>query len=251
MVHGDIKPANVLVQKRTTANAFYTTKLIDFDDSYISGQPPERGVIVGDSLFGAPEWRRYLQGDRDVKPEYLTTNTDVFALGLMSHYYLTGAIPGYSASFGSPADAVNAGAVLRLDDRLTSDMQKLVLAMTSRAPGARPKIAAFLEALVNPEICALHRKTRAPGRTPKGKANGRSGTAAETTPTSRLRTNLGSVPTASHRTTASAHPATADERAAPSAPGSVSDDTAASEPIFGSAARRKSRVHINLDGYPT
>ncbi len=154
IVHGDLKPANVLVQKKAAVQAFYTAKLIDFDDSYISKKPPERGVIAGDSLFGAPEWRRYMQGDSDVEPEYLTTKTDIFALGLMTHYYLVGALPRYSASFGSPADAVNAGMQLRIDDRLTDEMYDLVRAMTSRVPGGRPPIATFLAALADHEVCA-------------------------------------------------------------------------------------------------
>ncbi|MEK8170925.1 lipopolysaccharide kinase InaA family protein [Streptomyces sp. M19] len=66
VVHGDLKPANVLVQKREAA-AFHTAKLIDFDDSYLSGEPPGREDVAGDSLYGAPEWRRYVQGDASVE----------------------------------------------------------------------------------------------------------------------------------------------------------------------------------------
>src|SRR5260370_12943249 len=95
-----------------------------------------------------------MQGDSDVEPEYLTTKTDIFALGLMTHYYLVGALPRYSASFGSPADAVNAGMQLRIDDRLTDEMYDLVRAMTSRVPGGRPPIATFLAALADHEVCA-------------------------------------------------------------------------------------------------
>jgi serine/threonine protein kinase len=193
VVHGDLKPANVLIQRKGD-NTFYTAKLIDFDDSYLSGRPPERDTITGDSFYGAPEWRRYVQGDEDVPAEHLTTGVDMFALGLMTHYYVTGRIPGYDDRFHSPADAVKAGTALRLDHRLTSSMQGLIRAMLSRAPGARPRTAAFLNALKDPEICTLNRKHRPKPREEKKGSSGRSdgGALAEVAArTSRLRTNMG------------------------------------------------------------
>lgn len=105
-VHGDLKPLNVLVQKREGA-AFHSARLIDFDDSYDSGDPPKPDDISGDSVYGAPEWRRYLQGDGSAGPKDLTCAVDIFALGLMTHLYVTGALPSYDVRFGSPADAVN------------------------------------------------------------------------------------------------------------------------------------------------
>ena len=39
VVHGDLKPRNVLVQKKPDS-PFHVAKLIDFDDSYVSGKPP-------------------------------------------------------------------------------------------------------------------------------------------------------------------------------------------------------------------
>lgn len=155
VVHGDLKPANVLVQKREGA-AYHTAKLIDFDDSYLSGQPPAREDIAGDSLYGAPEWRRYVQGDDSVEGADLTTAVDVFALGLMTHVYLTGSLPGYDSRFGSPADAVNAADPLTVDERLGTSTQTLIAAMTSAEPGARPTVADFLAALKDPEACTLH-----------------------------------------------------------------------------------------------
>ena len=57
VVHGDLKPGNVLIQKKQ-GNTFYTAKLIDFDDSYISGKPPERDSIPGDALSSTSEATR-------------------------------------------------------------------------------------------------------------------------------------------------------------------------------------------------
>lgn len=155
VVHGDLKPANVLVQRREGA-AFHTAKLIDFDDSYLSGRPPEREDIAGDSLYGAPEWRRYVQGHESVGSEALTTAVDVFALGLMTHVYLTGSLPAHDSRYGSPADAVNAAESLVVDERLGTSTQGLIAAMTAADPRGRPTVTDFLAALKDPEICALH-----------------------------------------------------------------------------------------------
>ncbi|RNG20061.1 protein kinase domain-containing protein [Streptomyces botrytidirepellens] len=251
VVHGDLKPANVLVQKRD-GNAFYTAKLIDFDDSYVSAQPPDRQDVAGDSLYGAPEWRRYVQDDENTGPEDLTTAVDIFALGLITHYYVTGVPPRHDDRFGSPADAVNAGVELGMDDRLTDSMQGLIRAMTSRAPGRRPRMAAYLKALKDPEVCALRRKrpvrpgTTKPGVEPSAPATTGPGT-ADGGPgeprTSRLRTNLrgGSGP----RTPTT--PVPAPESAG--TPDPVPPPTA--EPESAPAAEkppagRTSRVRINL-----
>lgn len=155
VVHGDLKPANVLVQKREGA-AFHTAKLIDFDDSYLSGSPPAREDIAGDSLYGAPEWRRYVQGDESVASADLTTAADVFALGLMTHLYLTGTLPAHADRFGSPADAVNAGEPLVADERLGTATQALIGAATAADPKDRPTVADFLTALKDPGASTLH-----------------------------------------------------------------------------------------------
>jgi len=255
VVHGDLKPANVLVQKRD-GNAFHTAKLIDFDDSYVSAQPPKRQDVAGDSLYGAPEWRRYVQEDEKTGPEDLTTAVDIFALGLITHYYVTGTPPRHDDRFGSPADAVNAGEELRMDDRLTDSMQGLIRAMTSRAPGRRPRMAAYLKALKDPEVCALRRKqpvrpgTTKPGMEPTAPvatapqpADGGSGEPR----TSRLRTNLrgGSGRGSGPRTPTPAAPAPEAAGTPDPVPGPTPEPEsalAAEKPKAG----RTSRVRINL-----
>ncbi|RAY15932.1 serine/threonine protein kinase [Actinomadura craniellae] len=172
VVHGDLKPANVLVQQKA-ANAFYTAKLIDFDDSYLSGSPPDPGIIAGDSFFGAPEWLAYLRGDETADPGRLTTKADMFSLGLMAHQYLTGSVPRHDGEFGSPAEAANAGAWLSVDERLTPAMQSLLLAMVSPEPEARPDADDFLAALRDPDVCLLGRGGEELPHPPQaGKADG-------------------------------------------------------------------------------
>ncbi|WP_431041660.1 protein kinase domain-containing protein [Streptomyces sp. P1-3] len=239
VVHGDLKPLNVLVQKRDGA-AFHTAKLIDFDDSYLSGRPPGRQDIAGDSLYGAPEWRRYVQEDEAVQAEHLTTAVDIFALGLMTHYYVTGATPGYADRYGSPADAVNAGEELVIDPRLSDSLRGLVRAMTARSPGRRPRIATFLNTLKDHQVCALqHRRpgTAKPAPTaakaaPAGRKPGAAEPDAPAPRTSRVRANLKSA--ASPRTTA------------PPPPEPPPAATAPAEEPKPAPAPKTSRVRINL-----
>ncbi|ADH68151.1 protein kinase domain-containing protein [Nocardiopsis dassonvillei] len=187
VVHGDLKPDNVLVQKQTV---FHTAKLIDFDDAHLSGNPPAYEEVAGDALYGSPEWQRYVRGEEGTGPQMLTTASDVFALGLLTHLYLTGALPTFPDSYGSPADAVNDGVALEFDPRLAPGMGVLISRMCSAVPGARPGAGAFVNAL-NPSTCELRTRTderrtarSEPGPEPSG---GRS----------RLRTNLaGSEPSA-------------------------------------------------------
>ncbi|MFE0024490.1 lipopolysaccharide kinase InaA family protein [Amycolatopsis sp. NPDC059021] len=160
VVHGDLKPANVLIQKKP-GKTFHTAKLIDFDDSYLTTKPPDRGAIAGDSAYGAPEWLRYLQGDADVRPEYLTTKVDLFALGLMTHLYVTGTLPGFPDRFASAAHAVISDVPLRIDDRLTPGMRMLIQHLTAQSPGKRPNVNSFMATLRDPDICVLTQRTKA------------------------------------------------------------------------------------------
>ncbi|MFD9207815.1 protein kinase [Streptomyces sioyaensis] len=232
VVHGDLKPLNVLVQKRDGA-AFHAAKLIDFDDSYVTGEPPAPEDISGDSVYGAPEWRRYLQRDDSVGPDRLTCAVDVFALGLMTHLYLTGDLPRHDTRFGSPADAVNAGEQLRLDPRLSNEIQGLLRATTQADPKQRPRMVTYLKALSDPKVCALqHRRpgSAAPKKAPTEESS------APPPRTSRVRVNLkphtGS-PAAAPR------PGPAEPAPAPPEPDTTPDPAIPPAP-------RSSRVRINL-----
>ncbi|MER7621587.1 lipopolysaccharide kinase InaA family protein [Streptomyces sp. NPDC126503] len=261
IVHGDLKPLNVLIQKREGA-AFHVAKLIDFDDSYESGDPPGPEDISGDSVYGAPEWRRYLQDDGSAGPADLTCAVDVFALGLMTHLYVTGDLPSYDAAFGSPADAVNAGEELRLDPRLSDELLALLRRMTAADPRVRPGIETFLETLADPEVCALrHRRpgTSAPEKAGTPEKTETAGTTRAETPVaepapgpsriSRVRSSFGPrkerpAPAAPPAAPAVPAPEAADAAdAAPSAPAAPAAGEAAPSPAPG-----RSRVRINLGG---
>src|SRR5512133_3914512 len=78
IVHSDLKPSNILI-KRTELG--YTTKLIDFDSSYIVGNPPPPEEIVGTMNYYSPELVSYIQDGAG--GDQLTEASDIFALGLI------------------------------------------------------------------------------------------------------------------------------------------------------------------------
>jgi eukaryotic-like serine/threonine-protein kinase len=152
IVHGDLKPANVLLQRSATSD-LSTAKVIDFDDSYPSGDPPPPDQVVGDQMFGAPEWLRYVKQDSDVAAGQLTTAADIFALGLVFHVYLCGDLPDYERTlFAAPADAVCARQELLLFAGLDGRMSALIARMLAVDPVARPSIEEVISGLADEEV---------------------------------------------------------------------------------------------------
>jgi eukaryotic-like serine/threonine-protein kinase len=139
IVHGDLKPSNVLI-KRTELG--YTTKLIDFDNAYLAGEPPPPGEIVGTMNYYSPELVGYIQETGTTAAE-LTQRADIFPLGLIYAEYLTGALPPFDAGSHQYAGvAARAGEVLRLPPTtLPTSVVELVDRMLLADPVARPTIA--------------------------------------------------------------------------------------------------------------
>jgi eukaryotic-like serine/threonine-protein kinase len=137
IVHSDLKPSNVLI-KRTELG--HTTKLIDFDSSYIVGSPPPPEEIVGTMNYYSPELVRYIQGT--AAPEELTEASDIFALGLIYAEYLTGALPTFDPAHHEAAIAVLHGQPLKVGpSRAPKAVSDLVERMLLPDPAARPGVA--------------------------------------------------------------------------------------------------------------
>jgi serine/threonine protein kinase len=137
IVHGDLKPENVLLAK-PRQGPLLVAKLIDFDDAYPAGEPPPMDTIGGNPLYGAPEWLSYLRGS--CEPASLDQAVDMFAFGLLVHTYLFGGLPAHDNAYDSPAAAVLDGAPLRWDPRVGGRLRQLLTELTSAEPRARPDI---------------------------------------------------------------------------------------------------------------
>jgi serine/threonine protein kinase len=157
IVHSDLKPSNVLI-KRTELG--YTTKLIDFDSSYVVGSPPPPEEIVGTMNYYSPELVSYIQGSGGAGG--LTQASDIFALGLIYAEYLTGALPAFDPAYHEAAIAVLNGAQLRLPPGSTpAPVVALVEQMLSADPAGRPSVAE-----VHARLMGLRSGTPTVGRPP-------------------------------------------------------------------------------------
>jgi eukaryotic-like serine/threonine-protein kinase len=139
IVHGDLKPSNILIKKTELG---HTTKLIDFDNSYIVGKPPPPDEIVGTMNYYSPELVRYIRGEGAATE--LTAAADIFALGLIFTEYLAGAMPTIPAPYREAAVAVLNGAALTVPPvpapGVPESVVELVGAMMSADPAKRPSI---------------------------------------------------------------------------------------------------------------
>jgi len=169
IVHGDLKPGNILIKK--TLARHFGAKLIDFDNSYFSGDPPPREELVGDIVYYAPEVGAYLQEDVVMEPERLTLKADIFSIGLVFALFLTGDLPQFDVErFAYPYAAVNNGHVLRLEsDELPSELTELIERMLRYDPEERPDIHEVFRKLKRDDLRGSHGLTmlKSPPRTKK------------------------------------------------------------------------------------
>jgi len=146
IVHGDLKPDNILIKE---ARVGYVGKLIDFDDSYFSGNPPEdRECVVGTPEYYSPEQAQYIMDeDEEISGSTLTCKSDIFTLGIIMTEYFTGNKP--VVSKGSVWSAINKGETVAFSKVVDPRVRELLLEMLSQKPEGRPDIKIVLERLGN------------------------------------------------------------------------------------------------------
>jgi eukaryotic-like serine/threonine-protein kinase len=142
LVHGDLKPGNILVKQMGRHR--YTTKLIDFDDCFFTGSPPDADEVIGDAAYYSPELMGYVLGEEP--GERIGPASDVFALGLVFSGYLTGELP-HLRDHQYAAEAARACLHLkpsRLGDR---ELEQLIAEMLAPDPALRPSCDQVFAAL--------------------------------------------------------------------------------------------------------
>ena len=155
IVHGDLKPANILIKYNpATGHSLPIAKLIDFDNSYFAGKPPPPDDIVGDPAYYSPELEAYVTKRPSVDPTGLGLASDIFTLGLIFSQFLTGGFPDYDKAKGkTPAIAVMRGARLRLPTgAIPTYLAVLANAMLHAIPSERPVIKDVLETLAKKSL---------------------------------------------------------------------------------------------------
>ncbi|MBQ6376828.1 MAG: protein kinase [Lachnospiraceae bacterium] len=144
LVHGDIKPDNILY--RRSRAGFLSPVVIDVDSCYYKADPPKSGDdLVVDQMFMSPETFRFIRGES----VQLDEKIDVFALGLIFYQILTGTLPGRG-----PDGPVYPFSVLleggRLDTGLVEDgnLRHLINRMLMLEPSERPSMEEVHEFLM-------------------------------------------------------------------------------------------------------
>lgn len=154
IVHADLKHDNVLFMYTKSGNV--TAKVIDFDSGFLESDPPGEGEeIVGDLVYFSPEACMTFMG----RPTELTSQMDVFALGVLFHQYFTGDLPGFDVTKGGCAgEAVANGDSVTVSDKMPADVHDLLVAMLDADPHKRPtalEVYAKLERKTAEEIASV------------------------------------------------------------------------------------------------
>jgi len=161
IVHGDLKPDNILI-KHTSAY-FYTVKLIDFDSGFFESKQPENiDGIQGDTVYLAPESYLKIIGE-DVM---LSAKIDVFSLGIIFHQYLCGKMPVFSKEYDYLYEAVLDDEEITLDSSIPNYLRDIIKMMLIKQPSQRVSLAEVFSYLSKQEAPSLSVKTEAV-RTPE------------------------------------------------------------------------------------
>lgn len=130
IVHGDLKPENVLVKQKENGNML--AKLIDFGESFLETEPSNE--LTGD-VYLSPEGAVAIAKEEGS----ITRKADVFALGLMFHAYYTGELPRFDAGYDYAYEALPNGGTLMLHPMLNSvsDLREAIEGMLRTNPEER------------------------------------------------------------------------------------------------------------------
>lgn len=139
IVHGDLKPDNILIKETSRDN--YSGKLIDFDDSYFSEEPPkDRECIVGTPEYYSPELAAYIKDeDGEIDGKTLTLASDVFTLGIIFTEYFTGEKPITGTTLPT-WKAIEKGNTISFSKSIDPQIEELLRSMLSLKPDKRPNV---------------------------------------------------------------------------------------------------------------
>jgi len=142
IIHGDIKPDNVLITKSGVGG--YTARLIDFDDSYFEGDPPMPEETVGTPEYYSPELGAFIVDGSGKTKAALTCKSDVFSAGLLFHQYYTGKD---ATSGEKPAYRLKSASEFRIDTTIPPGLKKMITEMLDLEPKNRPSMGDVINRL--------------------------------------------------------------------------------------------------------
>lgn len=134
ILHCDLKPDNIFILQ--DAKGYYG-KVTDFDDSFFLNAVPNSTEIVGTPEYMSPEMCMYIDRGEDAPPFPFQTASDIFAIGLIYHEFLSGALPALPAGYTQVAAAVLQGKPLVLSKKIDFNRRSLISRMLKRDPRER------------------------------------------------------------------------------------------------------------------
>ena len=182
IIHSDLKLPNVLLVKNPRGT--YVAKLIDFDSSYPVDNKPDE--IVGTPDYYSPELGRYVVSEdySEENKKTITEKTDIFSLGLIYHFYLTGDFPEAvslteklqkrkdKGKIIYPYVVLNNGCELKISSAITeAKYASLITDMLSINPDDRPTATEVLLRLKAPDtgmVSDTHKKETSETSLPSG-----------------------------------------------------------------------------------
>lgn len=152
VIHGDLKPKNILVTKEGGA---YTPYLVDFDSSYTTDAIPDWEGIGGSEGYQSPEVMLYGSDEGAADKSVITTGTDIFSFGVVLHKWWTGVFPGVDIEHGSAGAAVYLDKSVTIDkkfdihigDKCGATLVSLINWMFAKNPSDRPTARQVVEVL--------------------------------------------------------------------------------------------------------
>lgn len=156
IVHGDLKPDNILIKETSIG---YSGKLIDFDDSYFSEEPPkDRESVVGTPEYYSPELAMYIMDEDDeIEGSTLTCKSDIFTLGIIFCEYFTGEKPHIASIYGNIWKCVSQGGKLSFN-LMPPNVLQLIEDMLQNDIEKRPTISQVFERLKDKNILDRYTK---------------------------------------------------------------------------------------------
>jgi len=160
VVHGDLKPDNVLVKER---DGIFIAKIIDYDDAYFASEPPVSPV--GSFDYSSPELRDYWRDSSNPSPD---SKSDVFSFGVTLHGLLAGRFPEHDRdAFEWPVDSVLAGEPFRAATHLGA-LADVINSTFTLDTACRPSIDEVIQdlAAVPEDACGTSTPSSAPADAP-------------------------------------------------------------------------------------
>jgi serine/threonine protein kinase len=152
LVHRDIKPANIFLTRRGGLHDF--AKVLDFGLVKALDAEREANLTSAHTVTGTP---LYASPEAVSQPEAVDARTDVYAVGAVGYYLLTGS-PVFTGSTVMEicmkhVKAAPESPSVRTGKPVSADLERLVMRCLAKTPADRPDDAARL--LCDLDTCAI------------------------------------------------------------------------------------------------